>query len=334
MASTVRALEACLAEAALLERALLAVRQGIVLVGPNDEVVITNPASAGLIRPAATLGQLTPHGLQALVRQARAAEGTVNQEVEVGWPMRTVAATASPLGSGHVLLTLEDVTQSRRTDAMRRDFVAAASHELRTPVSAIVATTDALVLALGRDEDAVARFAKQLGDSAEQLASLVRDLLDLSRLEGSDLPHERVELAGMAREEVARHSRTVHVDLEEIEVQGSRADLALALRNLLDNALRHTPPEGTVSVRVRSSGSEAWIEVSDTGEGISSRDLPRIFERFYRVDSARSRGTGGTGLGLAIVRHVAESHHGSAEAESELGAGSTFRIRLPLSPRS
>jgi two-component system sensor histidine kinase SenX3 len=124
----------------------------------------------------------------------------------------------------------------------------------------------------------------------------------------------------------------VHLDVEadEVTVTGNPADLGLAVRNLLENAVRHTPPEGSIRLGVFVDGQEAVVSVADTGEGIPQRDLPRIFERFYRVDAARSRATGGTGLGLAIVRHVAEGHEGSVTVESELGVGSTFRLRLPL----
>ncbi|CAN5153190.1 hypothetical protein BH18ACT5_BH18ACT5_06680 [soil metagenome] len=328
-----RALAESEAEREILEQALLEVRQGIVVIAINDDVAFMNPASAALIRPGATLSQLTPHALQGLVRSARESRTIVEQELEIGRPPRIVLATASPLAAERTLLVLNDLTESRRDEAVRRDFVAAASHELKTPVAAIVATTEALMMALERDPVAVGRFVEQLSNSANQLADLVRDLLDLSRLEGSEEPHEEVALAVLVRFEIARQPEgRIVEDLEALSIDGSRSDLGLAVRNLLDNAIRHTPAEGTVTARVRRVGSDASVEVVDTGEGISSRNLPRIFERFFRADSARSRATGGTGLGLAIVRHVAETHGGSVEAESELGAGSTFRIRLPLNP--
>ncbi len=232
-----------------------------------------------------------------------------------------------------VLLVLNDVTESRRVEAVRRDFVAAASHELKTPIAAVLASVEALTMALERDPAAAESFASQIESSARQLGRLVSDLLDLSRLEAQRTSQEEVVWTTWSKRSwracrIGASRRNRVPAKSSVTVNGSRSDLGLAVRNLFDNALRHTPRGGKVRVEVASDGQGVKLEVIDTGEGISSRDLPRVFERFFRVDSARSRATGGTGLGLAIVRHVAESHGGSVEAESELGAGSTFRIRL------
>lgn len=319
----------------VLEQALQAVRQGIVVVSADDAIVFTNPASEQLIRPGATLSRLAPHILQSLVRKAREQRETLEQEVEIGHPARLVVATASHLDDRGVLLVLNDVTESRRVESVRRDFVAAASHELKTPIAAVLASVEALQLALERDPAAAESFAFQIETSARQLGRLVADLLDLSRLEAQPASQDEVRVDELVKEELASMSdraRAAGIELASqtvpVTVSGSRPDLGLALRNLLDNALRHTPRGGKVRVEVAADPSAVTLEVVDTGEGISSRDLPRIFERFYRVDSARSRATGGTGLGLAIVRHVVESHGGTIKVESGLGEGTTFSIRL------
>ena len=329
------------AQRAILEQALLEVRQGIVVISADEAIAFSNPASDQLIRPGPTLSRLAPHGLQSLVRKARDQGATIEYELEIGHPARIVVATASPLNDQRVLLVLNDVTEIRRVEAVRRDFVAAASHELKTPIAAVLASVEALQLALDRDSAAAESFATQIEASARQLGRLVSDLLDLSRLEAQPTSQDEVRLDELVKEELASmldRAQAGGIELASqtvpVGVSGSRSDLALALRNLLDNALRYTPRGGKVRVEVAADGEGVTLDVTDTGEGISSRDLPRVFERFYRVDSARSRATGGTGLGLAIVRHVVESHGGTIGAASVLGEGSTFSIRLRLHPGS
>jgi len=272
-----------------------------------------------------------------LVRQARVEQNVAEGDLEHGAPVRTLRAAAVLFPADkRVLVTITDVTASNRMEAIRRDFVAAASHELKTPVASILASAEALGLALSRDPASAARFAVQVERSARQLAKLVSDLLDLSRVESSSMESEPVAVGPMVESEVARVKAAVaeaeialSVEAAPVVVVGSRPDLALAVRNLLDNAIRHTPRGGSISVTVSADDGRCYITVADTGEGIPRRELPRIFERFYRVDTARSRTTGGTGLGLAIVKHVADGHRGEVSVESELGVGSRFRIDLP-----
>ncbi len=221
---------------------------------------------------------------------------------------------------------------------MRRDFVADASHELKTPVASIQAVAETLMVAIEEDPVAAKRFAQQLHSTAGRLAQIVADLLDLSRVESEQPVNMRdVDLARLASKEVDRISDQAEVagidlktDLMSVVARASRKDLRLAVRNLLENALQYTPKGGTITVATKRSADSATIAVSDTGKGIPSRDLPRIFERFYRVDDARNRESGGTGLGLAIVRNVVEMHGGAVSVESELGRGSTFTIALPI----
>jgi two-component system, OmpR family, sensor histidine kinase SenX3 len=241
---------------------------------------------------------------------------------------------------GSILLVVTDITETRRVEAVRRDFVANASHELKTPAASIRAAAETLSSIADRDPQAVPRFASQLEREAMRLSRIVADLLDLSRLEsGSDLG-ERVRLDALAREEAERFEETareggrvIRLDpTESATVSGSGRDLSLMIRNLIDNALRYTQPGGHVEISVTAGNDMVELAVSDDGIGIPIRDLPRVFERFYRVDRARSRETGGTGLGLSIVRHVAENHGGTVEVDSELGAGSTFTVTLPALP--
>lgn len=325
------------AQASLLGQVLATVRQGIIVIDPDDSIPYFNPAAATLIRPGSSLGQLSPHPLQSLVRKARAGGNPIEGTLELDRPPRLLTAVATPIeAGGRMLVVVVDVTEARRLEAVRRDFVAAASHELKTPVASMVASAETLQLALARDPARAAQFAEQVERSARQLASLVSDLLDLSRLEAKPEADEEVALDLLVRDEVETFSDRAHqaeiklsVELSPVIVRGSNSDLGLAVRNLIDNALRHTPAGGEVKVVIERSPRMVSLHVIDNGDGIASREVGRIFERFYRVDSARSRATGGTGLGLAIVRHVAESHGGTVDVKSSLGEGSMFSINLP-----
>jgi two-component system, OmpR family, phosphate regulon sensor histidine kinase PhoR len=245
-----------------------------------------------------------------------------------------------------VVVTLVDLTRQRRLEALRRDFVVNASHELKTPVAAIRALSEGIGTALEDGDVEMAQgFAARADREAERLDRLVRDLLDLSKVERGTLAIEPVDLSALIAEVASRYAdraaeRDIGVKVRngrvpEITIRGDYDHLELLVSNLLDNALRYTDPGGTVWLRLRPAdpaGKQVTIEVEDTGRGIPSRELPRVFERFYRVDKARDRSSGGTGLGLAIVRHIAESHGGKVSAVSELGRGSTFTVVLPSEP--
>lgn len=325
-------------ERRLRDSILSALDEGVILVDGADGLPYLNPwAAAAYDALPNDLTGLTPHGLQRLVRDVRSSGRPGTELHEHGHPSRWLQASAVPLEpGGRVLLVLRDVTEARRVEAMRRDFAADASHELKTPIAAIQAAIETTVGTIGRDPVAAKRFAQQAHDHAIRLSRIVADLLDLSRLEASGVTMQRVELDDLVQKKVALQARAfkaagiwLSVWTEPATVQGSSEDLSLAVSNLLDNARWYTPSEGSVDVAVRTDDREVIVEVRDTGAGIPTRDLPRIFERFYRVDVGRSRLTGGTGLGLAIVKHVVEQHGGSVEVESELTVGSTFRIRLP-----
>ena len=326
---------------------LAALDEGVMLMDEPGGVRYANPAAHRLLgriagefplaTPRTTQHPFIPPILRRLLATAFEAGSVREEELEIGQPSRTVLATAFPAGGeGLVLLVLRDVTEARKVDAIRRDFVAAASHELKTPVASIQAAAETLSHALDEDPDAARRFVANLHRDSERLSRIVMDLLDLSRLESEQPVREMIRLDVLAREEIDRiGERTrdaglnVEVSTNPVTVRGSRKDLSLVLSNLLDNAVRYTRDGGTIRISVASDDGSARVEVADTGIGIPSRELPRIFERFYRVDRARSRETGGTGLGLAIVKHVAEQHGGYVEANSELGKGSVFVVTLP-----
>jgi signal transduction histidine kinase len=327
---------------ATLELVLGALPQGTVLFGEDEQVLYANPAAYSILGALPDqLSGLAPLQLQNAVRDARQTRQQETRVLDHGSPPRRLRGVATPFaGDDRVLLLLVDVTERERTDSIRRDFVANASHELKTPVATIIASSEALQIALDRGDESALLFADRIEGSARQLDRLVGDLLDLSRLERESPETAPVRLDRLVRDEVERvrgeaESKHIGVDFEseELTIAANQRDVAIAVRNVLDNAVRYTGDGGSIVVAVRKQGSEALVSIADTGEGIPTRDTERVFERFYRVDSARSRVTGGTGLGLSIVKHVAESHGGSVSLQSELGVGSTFTIHLPQASR-
>jgi two-component system phosphate regulon sensor histidine kinase PhoR len=259
---------------------------------------------------------------------------------------RVIEAHASPLrdGAGEIagaVVILHDVTDLRRLETVRRDFVANVSHELKTPVTAIRGLVETLLAGGEIDPATRTRFLEKLGSQAARLSALVGDLLTLSRIESpKESPLERKKID--VRERVVEAMLRAHplaeekglrlessVSREPMVVLGDEEVLQTVIDNLLDNAIKYTPRGGAVYLRVEPRGDAVVLEVEDTGIGIAREHHERIFERFYRVDRARSRELGGTGLGLSIVRHAVGAMGGSVRVESELGKGSTFRVELP-----
>ncbi|MFL5797954.1 MAG: sensor histidine kinase [Actinomycetota bacterium] len=320
------------------EEILSTIGDGIVLFAPDGRVVYANPAARDLLgRRFASAGEVTPDSLRDAVARAGAGrDEPVECEFETGG--RTIEASALHAGGGAVVAVARDRTAARQVERVRRDFVANASHELKTPVASIQAIAETLRHAAADDPQARTRFLERLELEAVRLTHLVGDLLDLSRLEGGLAESEMVDLGRVVAEEVDRLRpraegaglRLIVEAPDGVRVRGSESDLGLMVHNLLDNAIRYSPDGGEVRTTLATADGQASLRISDTGLGIPARDLDRVFERFYRVDPARSRSTGGTGLGLAIVRHVAQSHGGDVEVRSVLGAGSTFIVRLPL----
>ena len=299
--------------------------------------------------------QLLVGELLALARQVRR-DGEIREgEIEVtdhkhGDRSTSFAVRVAPLGAplgasdgggGLVLVLAEDQTESRRVEEVRRDFVANVSHELKTPVGALALLAETVEDAAD-DPEAVRRFAGRMRYEASRLTSLVQDLITLSRIQAAEpVPDPApVKLDAVVAEALDRcrmKAAAGGIELAAsgshgLSVQGDEDLLVTALRNLLENAVAYSPAKTRVVVSTRRAGDAAEISVADQGIGIPERDLERIFERFYRVDPARSRATGGTGLGLAIVKHVTAAHGGNVTVWSKEGAGSTFTLRLPLRP--
>ena len=281
----------------------------------------------------------------ALIRVARRTNETHRSRIEIargpiGAGKREFEVSVSPLNDeGMVLVLISDQSEARRIDAVRRDFVANVSHELKTPIGALGLLSEA-ILGAKDQPDAVVKFASRMQMEAKRLTDLVQEIIDLSRLQSSD-PLQKafdVEASDVVREAVAQsafsaESRKITVEIGEIEdatVIGDRDQLIMAVLNLVENAINYSPENTKVSVVVKVKEELLEISVTDQGIGIAEGELARVFERFYRVDPARSRMTGGTGLGLSIVKHVALNHGGDIKVWSKEGVGSTFTLQLPI----
>jgi two-component system sensor histidine kinase SenX3 len=249
-----------------------------------------------------------------------------------------VQVRAAMLGKEYIVLLADDRTEITRTEEIRNDFVANVSHELKTPVGAISLLAEALESSAD-DAQAVRRFAKRMHKESGRLAALVQDIIELSRLQGASVSQEgkavdinTVITEAVDRSQLPAESKNIRIvvgDRVEATVFGDRDLLVTALRNLIDNAIRYSPENTRVGVGVRAKEGLIAVSVTDQGEGLTQEDQERVFERFYRVDAARSRHTGGTGLGLSIVKHVASNHGGEVTLWSRPGQGSTFTLRLP-----
>jgi two-component system sensor histidine kinase SenX3 len=251
----------------------------------------------------------------------------------------TVGARAQVVGDGDIALVVDDLTEAKRVESVRRDFVANVGHEIKTPVGALTLLAEAALDARD-DPDAVHRFVTRMQREANRLSRLVQELIDLSRLQGGEpLPDMTKVPVDAILEEAVDRARLVaevkHIELVRggdagLVVTGDEGQLVTAVSNLLDNALAYSPAGTRVAVGVNLRADVVEIAVTDQGIGIDDADQERIFERFYRVDQARSRETGGTGLGLSIVKHIVSNHGGEVTVWSQLGAGSTFTVRLPV----
>lgn len=327
---------------------LAVLRSSGIVVDGNDWVVNNSPAAVahGLVRHR----RLTHPALTELTQAARA-DGVIREvELELhrpgdaqGAPGTFVHARVAPLGERHVLLLVEDMTQARRVEAVRRDFVANVSHELKTPVGGLGLLAEA-VLDAKDDPEAVTRFATRMQVESQRLSGLVKEIVDLSRLQGAEVlsSASRVDIESVVDEaldhlRVTANARGISLAdkcAEDLYVLGDHALLVTAIRNLVGNAISYSDEGTRVGVGARLVGERVEITVTDQGPGIPEHEQERIFERFYRIDEARSRATGGTGLGLAIVKHVCANHGGDVTVWSELGEGSTFTVRLPAAPET
>lgn len=317
--------------------------EGVLALTADARILRTNRAARELLElpdPAefAPVGSVVRHpGLREFLEEA-VVRRVDPREISLG--ERELIVQSRLVEDGGAVVTFLDVTELRRLERVRRDFVANASHELKTPLTSVRGFAESLL-----EEDPPPRlrrrFLTAIRDNALRLQRLVDDLLDLSRLEAGrwTVEPEPVDVASAVREAWSELSSWAASKGLEFELQGAataaadRRSLVRALRNLLENSIQYTPGEGRISVRIEEREGRAVIEVRDDGIGIPSASLPRIFERFYRADPARSREEGGTGLGLAIVKHLVDTMGGEVEAESRLGRGTTIRVRLPGADR-
>ena len=331
---------------------LTSMSEGVAVVDNRERILFANAAFTEAVgftgdchgRPLLDLVRHT--SLIEAVERALASAESVRAEVEFGTVRpRTFALTAAPVAGSAargVVLVLHDVTEIRRMERIRRDFVANVSHELRTPLTTIQGFAETLLGGALDDPKARRKFLEIIRDHAARLGSITDDLLKLSAIEGGSMtfqmePVRLPQLIEHCIEAVSLKAKARGLEIEGHAaaslplVRGDSLRLEEVLKNLLENAIQYTPAPGSIRLSAQVQGENAVLCVADTGIGIPSTDQQRIFERFYRVDVARSREAGGTGLGLAIAKHIVEAHAGRLWVESELGHGSRFYVALPLS---
>lgn len=351
-----RRVEEKAAERGKLQAVLNNISTGVMVTDSESHIVMLNPAAQEILG----VGQERGEGRRIIevfsnreldIAVGRAAGGdSVDEEIELLYPRRMLMhVKANPVigVDGSVIATvsaIEDISALKRLGQVRQDFVANVSHELRTPVATIKAITDSLVDGAMEERETAENFLRDLEREVNRLSQLTEDLLRLSRLEAeeTELRLEDIRARDLLREcleSKAKLAKEYHVDLEmtmadgDAVIRGDRRLLQTALDNLIDNAIKYNREGGKIHLSERLEDLGITIEVTDTGIGIPREELPRIFERFYRIDKARSRETGGTGLGLSIVKHVAELHGGMVDVSSVEGEGSTFRMHLPSARR-
>jgi len=328
--------------------------EGVVAVDDEDRITFINHAARGMLR----LSGAAEHGddrlweaariagIHDLLVAARGSDAAAQRELSLPLAGReaTVRAQAHRFADGDrvgVVVVLHDVTELRQLERIRRDFVANVSHELKTPLTSIRGYVETLLDGALHDAQNNTRFLEKIEQNVERLSHLVTDLLSLARIESQEgsLPIERVDLHALVEQALRRHEpaalgRDQVLRLDKCSgpllVLGDREALTQVIDNLVDNALKYTSAKGHITVRLRREARFGVLEVSDNGIGIPKVDIERVFERFYRVDKARSRSVGGTGLGLSIVKHLVVAMKGEVDVESKVDVGSTFRVRLPL----
>lgn len=337
-------------EAAELPAQLLATlnsldRESIVLNSSGNVIFATSGcAKLNIIKDE----KLNSEEMLALVRAVRRTSKNQEGSVEVargpiGEGKRELQLTVSTISEdGQVLIVIDDEGEKQRIDAIRRDFITNISHELKTPITALSLNSDA-ILEVKDEPDQVVKFANKIKMQANRLNELVKEIINLSKLQDSDpldMAHE-VEILDAVKEaidqcETNAESRNIWIDLEvsqDAVVIGNREQLVMAFHNLIENAINYSPENTHVNILIQKDSEIIEVLVKDQGIGIPESEITRIFERFYRVDPARSRATGGTGLGLSIVKHVVTNHGGEVKVWSSPGIGSTFSIRLPIANR-
>jgi two-component system phosphate regulon sensor histidine kinase PhoR len=343
-----RQLEDATAEKERIAAVLAGMTEGVLVLDAGGRVLLANPRFRSLfgihgpIEGRIPLEVIRDAEVDEVLREVRSAEPVVRDVEGVGpreltLQMHAAAFPARGKRLGTVIV-FHDVTEVRRLESMRRDFVANVSHELKTPLTAIRGYAETLASG-GVPADRTRSFLEVILRHAERLGVLIDDLLQLSRIESRKLELHPTSVDVLAvtrsllRDLAPRFAEKGHTaEVLDAGAAPARTDeraLEQVLMNLLDNAIKYTDPKGHIGVSVRASPAKVWVVVSDTGIGIPRADLPRVFERFYRVDKARSRELGGTGLGLSIVKHLVQSLGGEVHIESELGRGTRVSFSLP-----
>lgn len=324
-----------------VEEVLEVLESAGIVVDPSGNVAKASRAAytLGLVRD----GLVTHPELDALAREVRDAGEPITREIthrpeRFGELDRSLRARGARLGSRYILLLVEDQTEGRRLDEVRRDFIANISHELKTPIGAVALLAEALDPAADSPEQ-VRRFARRLELEAVRLTKITGDIIDLSRLQAADAIGQpglvsvpEVVAAAMDQNRVAAEAVGVELSsrlARDATVIGDYALLVVAVDNLVSNAINYSAENTRVGVGVAVREGIVEITVTDQGPGIAEEERERVFERFFRVDQARSRHTGGSGLGLSIVKHTVQNHGGEVKVWSKLGHGSTFTLRLP-----
>jgi two-component system phosphate regulon sensor histidine kinase PhoR len=332
----------------LLGRILQSMREGVLVMDGERRILLANPSLREMllldsdVTGRSTIEVIRNAELQSIVSKALAASDPLSGEIEVGGikPRRLLVYAARLSGEPRALvLVLFDVTEMRRLETVRRDFVANVSHELRTPVASVRSAAETLRMAIEHDPKAAMQFIDIIERNGRRLGELINDLLDLSRIEAKEyrLKLERTDIRQLSEKAVAAFaerasSRNMHLTVEIPDrLPPALVDVSAfdrILTNLVDNALKYCPDGATVLVNAREAGMKIQVSVSDSGAGIDAKHLPRLFERFYRVDNGRSRDMGGTGLGLSIVKHLVEAMGGEVSVQSLPGKGATFAFTL------
>jgi two-component system phosphate regulon sensor histidine kinase PhoR len=326
-----------------LQRSTAALPNGVVILNAQREIVWFNRMAARLLnlRRTADLGMRIEH----LMREPEFVRYLGGGDYTNPVIIRTttgeecyLSMQVAPYGDGQLLLLVSDVSRQMRLEAVRRDFVANSSHELRSPLTVISGYLETLAQDNALDADLQGPIA-EMRRQAERMTAIIRDLLELSRLEESDVfvggePIDIAALMALLRKDVlarAVHPREVRVRVDSpAQLNGDEPEIHSAFSNLVDNAAKYTPAEGSLEMRWWVDEDGGHFAVTDTGMGIPPEHIPRLTERFYRVDPGRSRSTGGSGLGLAIVKHVLQRHGATLEVQSTLGMGSTFTCHFPV----
>ncbi len=326
--------------------------EGILLLSKDGEVILTNPSIERIFQVPASeivgrpvIYSIRSFDLDHAIIDSMKSEREVVDELNFQDPFRQLRIRILPItnsdGEKQTLVVIRDITRQKQTERLRKDFLANVSHELKTPLTGLKLLSETLLRSIDTDPVSSRIFIKRLDKELSTLINLVRELIDLSKIESprgiaEKTPTDLGELVHEVTSSFTQLAASKKLELNEHvpenipPIFGDKEQLSTLIRNLIDNAIRYTPSGGRIEVKLASNGNYIDLVIADDGIGMAKREIPRIFERFYRVDKARSRETGGTGLGLSIVKHIAENHNATIDVDSSLGIGSTFTVRFSI----